>query len=198
MNLQSETIIVHQDNLQAEIELDYFNKRLRVDGFYGSTDVLLDIIQKLTVNKPVEKLIIYSFQENWMSLLEKGYTPEAVFSKYFSGADNYAMVKYQTNDRRYTASWLEEDELLTKLLKTNLRKKDPDKVPAAYTIRKANERDCTELARLYSQVFSIYPTPMNEPAYVKKKLSEGQVFYVAEKNKKNRQCCFGRGKSYVS
>ena len=47
-------------------------------------------------------------------------------------------------------------------------------------MRKATDADAEELSRLYALVFATYPTPMNDPQYIRKTMKEGTIYYVVE------------------
>ena len=52
------------------------------------------------------------------------------------------------------------------------------KPPKGYELRKADESDADLLANLYRTVFKIYPTPMNDPSYIKKCMKNHTIFYI--------------------
>lgn len=63
-----------------------------------------------------------------------------------------------------------------------------------YHCRKADESDAIQLAQLYGKVFEIYPTPMNDPEYVKKCMKSGTVFYIYAHNDKIVSVSFSRNR----
>lgn len=51
------------------------------------------------------------------------------------------------------------------------------KVPKSYQLKKMEKGDAIHLSRLYQQVFKIYPTPLNDPEYIKKTMDSGTIYY---------------------
>ncbi|MGM7680543.1 putative beta-lysine N-acetyltransferase [Cytobacillus sp. Hm23] len=163
----------------AEVTLDYFNKRLKIDDYRGDVGSLLVVINKLIQTNSFTKGIVKVRNEHLHIFLQHGFMLEAVFQKMFNGSDVYCMCKYY-DDSRYTSNnWIEEDKILTavqKLEDSDLRPQLPD----GYIVRKATHADANHLAKLYATVFEIYPTPLNDPNYITNIINNGTIFFVVE------------------
>ncbi|MGC4377113.1 putative beta-lysine N-acetyltransferase [Fictibacillus sp. Mic-4] len=175
-NIQEE-----QEDYFAEICLDFFNERLRVDDYRGNIPSLLGKIKSYVNAHQFTKVIIKARQEHVQLFLKNGYQPEALFKDYFNGSHAVAMTKYFTNERRKSEYWMDEDELLEKVSALPL-KKDVPLLPENYHLRLAETKDADGLAKLYGEVFEIYPTPMNDSTYIKKMMNDGTLFYIVETN----------------
>ena len=114
-------------------------------------------------------------QENVLSLIQDGFVYEAMIDRYYLGSDCYFLVKYFTDDRRNSEHWDQEDQMIMNLLalQKQLKVQNP---PKGYELRKADVSDADLLASLYRTVFNIYPTPMNDPSYIKKCMKESDHF----------------------
>ncbi|MDR6998198.1 putative beta-lysine N-acetyltransferase [Neobacillus niacini] len=171
------TIIIEENNFYLNAYVDPFNKRIRVDDYRGNTSLVVKQAEELVHQHQAEKLIVKGRAEDLRLFYEKGLQPEAILDGYFLGSDAYFFSKFYTAERKKNEYWLKEDELLQSIyqLDPSVEKPYP---PKEYELKKADESFADGLAALYRQVFEIYPTPMNDPEYVKKTMKEGTVYYV--------------------
>lgn len=180
MNHTAETKIIKGEDYYLEVYLDYFNERIRVDNYRGNMTSIVQKINELAEPDKFSKIIFYCRQDHWRKLLPLGFELEAIIDGYFNGTDNYILTSYKEVNRRESSTWIEEDQIVNQIL-TN--QKATDKVtdpPCQYHFRKAISEDAENLAKLYKHVFAIYPTPMNDPQYIKKMICNGTIFYVVE------------------
>ncbi|MGE7603763.1 putative beta-lysine N-acetyltransferase [Peribacillus sp. NPDC097675] len=161
------------------ITLDRFNKRVRVDDYLGNLQECIDESLKVAEKISAEKIIFKARKENVPELLGRGFLYEGSIDKFFLGSDCYFLVKYTNVERRNSSYWVKEDQILASVQRLPL-KVGLDAPPPTYHGRKALETDAVMLARLYRTVFEVYPTPMNDPLYVKKCMESGTVFYIFE------------------
>ncbi|MFK3959156.1 putative beta-lysine N-acetyltransferase [Guptibacillus hwajinpoensis] len=153
---------------------DTFNERIRVDVYDGSVQEVIAHIQEVFTSE-YSKCIVKVKSEDVSSFLSIGYTYEGKIRFYFSGSDAHLMTKYRTNWRRNSESWVDEEKLLKAVQNkphTSLKGNPP--------MRIGIESDAEALAKLYQTVFSVYPTPMDDPSYIKKAMKSDTIFYVME------------------
>ncbi len=183
MNVSYETIMLNSNDYKAQVFFDYFNERLRVDDYCGSIDRLLKVINEYVEKHQFSKIIFFAKSDQWGLLLNKGYELEAVMKGYFNGRDCYAMTFYKGLDRRKSHYWIDENDILYSIFKKG-RHSNLMTIPAAFQFRKGEQKDAEQLANLYSQVFNIYPTPLNKSEYIKKQMKATSHFYIVEHNQK--------------
>lgn len=173
--------VVHESENEYSLQLflDTFNKRLRIDDYTGNVESICRRASEVAREHAFTKIFIKSRKEDWMAFLSRGYMLEGIFKGYFHGSDAYSMACYTDLERRTSDYWTEEDLILRQVLDL-VKKPDRDTVPAQFVLRPAVETDADELAALYGQVFQTYPTPMNDPAYIRHVMDEGTLFYVAQ------------------
>ena len=161
------------------ITLDRFNKRIRVEDYLGNFQACIDESLKLAENILAEKIIFKARKENVQELLNQGFLYEGSIDKFFLGSDCHFLVKYTNDERRNSSQWKKEDQILASVQRLPLKGvlKPP---PSSFSGRRAEEADKVKLAGLYRKVFEVYPTPMNDPVYVKKCMESGTVFYIFE------------------
>ncbi|WP_449536594.1 putative beta-lysine N-acetyltransferase [Ferdinandcohnia sp. Marseille-Q9671] len=175
----SENKQLQEATYRANIVLDYFNRRLRVLEYRGDLLTLLDDMYELAQDHSFEKIICMARREDLFDFMAKGFMIEAVVQRYFNGSDAYFLTKYLTNVRRNSEKWMEEENIINAILSGSKENLTTD---TKFLIRKATQEDATELASLYSTVFQIYPTPLNNPTYIQQAMKETTIFYVVEDN----------------
>lgn len=165
----------------AKVILDFFNRRLKLEEYRGNLTLIIEEMYKLVDNHKFEKVICKVRHEDLFGFMENGFMIEAVIKRYFVGSDCYFLTKYFINERRNSDKWMEEEAILTGVLEKQ-PDDSPPRIDSKFHIRKATPNDTTQLAYLYSQVFQIYPTPLNEPNYIEKAMNDSTIFYVVEDN----------------
>jgi beta-lysine N6-acetyltransferase len=160
--------------------LDHFNQRLRVDDYRGNIKQICESISEISTQHAYSKSIVYARREHVHDFVERGFLLEAILEGYFNGSNGYALTKYFEPVRKKSDKWIKEDETLQQVLQQQkLSTESP--LPDGYLLRKASSKDSTRLAELYSAVFQIYPTPLNESNYINTIMENGSVFYLIEK-----------------
>ncbi len=173
----SEQEEINKENLHLKITKDHFNQRLKVEDYRGNIKSITDFIDDMCLENKNAKAIVKTRFEDVPFFLQEGFILEAVFKRYFNGNDAIAMTKYYEPTRRNSDKWVKEDEILKKVLA--LDKPTPRfSIPKKLTLRQATESDADQLATLYSKVFEIYPTPLNNPDYIKEVMQQDTVFFV--------------------
>lgn len=175
-----ETIKLKQEQVYFEGCLDHFNERIRVDYYLGNVSRLIKKVEKLAREHNYTKLIIKARQEHLYSFMERGYMLEAALKGYYQGSDAFFVTKYYSQDRRNSLYWSTGDDIVEAVLKSDRLKEKI--IPEGYLLRRAEKEDAQKLASLYGQVFKVYPTPLNEAAYVEHTMDEGTIYWVYEKD----------------
>ncbi|MEK4147671.1 putative beta-lysine N-acetyltransferase [Robertmurraya sp. FSL W8-0741] len=172
--------VVTGANYVMDVFDDPYNKRIRIDDIKGSFSEAIAKAEELAVNSGAEKLIVKGRKEQFVQLLENGYQCEAMIDRFFLGSDCYFCCKYFNNNRRDSNTFVSEDEIVkdVQLLDRNFLLNSP---PDEYKLIFVQKEEVEMLAKLYQQVFKLYPTPLHDPAYILKTLDEGTI-YVAFKN----------------
>ncbi|MEH7109476.1 putative beta-lysine N-acetyltransferase [Bacillus sp. JJ1764] len=176
MNQLATTVYIDESSYYLEVCLDPFNKRIRVDDYRGNLKQLLSKVEELVHEHQSEKLIIKGRKEDIIPFFEFGLQPEGMIDRYFHGSDAYLLTKYYTSERKKNDHWVTEDGMIHSIyqLNVNSQKSLP---PKEYELRKVNESCADDLSTLYKHVFQIYPTPLHDPAYIKKTMKEGTIYY---------------------
>lgn len=162
---------------EVEYIVDMYNSRLKIEDYRGNIRLIVkDVLKEAEKNK-VEKMIIKSRREHLFELLGIGFMLEAVIKGYFLGSDAFLVTKYFSNIRRNSEYWEKEDTILHSILEQPSDPSIPTLEPH-FQLRKATSADAENLASFYSQIFQVYPTPLNDSEYVKKVIEETTCFYL--------------------
>ncbi|WP_347550249.1 putative beta-lysine N-acetyltransferase [Pseudalkalibacillus hwajinpoensis] len=153
---------------------DPFNERIRIDEYAGNKRTLVDHILEL-FNADYTKCIIKVKDGDAALFQSLGFSYEGEICGYFSGVNTLLMTKYRENWRRNSKSWIEEDAILEGVLS-----KTPGDLSEKPLMRQATKKDAGGLAELYKHVFAVYPTPMDNPDYIRKVMKEGTIFLLVE------------------
>lgn len=159
------------------LTIDGFNKRVRVDDYVGNVSSCVNEAMQIAIEEGAEKLIFKVRREQLAYMLAQGFVYEAMIDSFYLGSACFFVAKYFTNERRNSEHWVQEDQMLQSVftLSKQVKVLSP---PTQYVLRKAELSDAVLLADLYRTVFEIYPTPMNDPIYIKKCMKEATVFFI--------------------
>lgn len=164
---------------RATVYEDAFNKRIRIDDYSGNINEVIHLVNQ-TVPVWTEKIIVKARPQDVSSFVKKGYCEEAHINGYFAGVDMHFVTRYPSRQRQYNKKEVEEEEIVHEVLAA---------VPGATKfvpsqITYASPADAHELSNLYREIFPVYPTPVGDPEYVLKTMSDGTLYvYIRERNR---------------
>ncbi|MCY7959634.1 putative beta-lysine N-acetyltransferase [Bacillus spizizenii] len=167
---------IKNNGVTAVLDHDGFNKRIRVVRYDGAIEKALPDIVAAAKEEGAEKIIVYTKQHDEAVLAQQLFVPEGFLKGYYLGHPACVMVRYLTENRRQTHSYIEEQEMLEALYRTAPRLRS-DNTPV-FTMRKAETNDMYQLSMLYKKVFRTYPTPVFDPAYIEKTMNTNTMYYV--------------------
>ncbi|WP_462411916.1 putative beta-lysine N-acetyltransferase [Neobacillus sp. Marseille-QA0830] len=173
----AKTICLQGNDFTADFYLDSFNKRIRIDDYRGNQKAVIKKAEELAANHMAEKLIVKVRKEDAKSFFEHGLQPEAMIDRYFLGSHAYIFSKFFSSDRKKNDDWVTEDQIIHSVYQLGTAKARP-LVPKDYVLKRADESCAAELSGLYSQVFQIYPTPLDDPDYIRKTMQDGTVYFA--------------------
>ena len=156
---------------------DPYSGRIRVDEWVGDLPAGQALLKG---NAPgwAEKIIVKARREQVPYLLEEGWIREATIPGYFSGEDLFFLVHYPHLPRSHSGRREKDLSITRHILDLKRNAVHPSDLP----IRRATREDANKLASLYQTVFSIYPTPLDDPAYLRKTMDQGTVYVYIEQD----------------
>jgi len=172
---ESKSVVHKQKDLLINIYLDPYNKRVRVEDSQGNLSKIISESEKIAKIHNAEKLIFKARKEQMQMLLERGFRFEGIIDRYFLGSDCFLFSKFYRSERYANHHWVKEDEILHHVLLLE-RQSEIIKPPIVYQFHKLGEADVSELANLYRSVFEVYPTPLNNPDFIRKTMEDGTIY----------------------
>jgi beta-lysine N6-acetyltransferase len=177
MNETAELIKIDEKGFSLEVYDDPFNKRIRVDDYYGKIEFIIQYAEDLMKKEGREKLIFKVRREQYDEFIEKGYMCEAMINDYFLGSNMYFFTKYFSQGRMDNEHWITEDQMLNSINRLQFST-EVIHPPADYHLKRVDESDAVQLSKLYQTVFEIYPTPLHDPDYIRKTIKEGTIYFA--------------------
>lgn len=168
--------LVEEEGFSIELYNDPFNKRIRIDDYRGDVKKIILKVEEYATTSLTEKIIFKVRHEHLAIFLEKGYVLEGRICHYFRGSDAWFFCKYLSIERKKSDHWLTEDKIISNIQIMEVINEGIH-LPPQYQLRKLDETDAVGLAYLYQTVFQIYPTPLNDPNYIKKTMEEGTIYF---------------------
>jgi putative beta-lysine N-acetyltransferase len=162
----------------GDLIIDRQNRRIKVLNYdAGQIEHLHAQIKSLAEAEQASKLIIYAKKADVAAFVRLGYRQEGKIDGFFRGENAQMLAYFLTEERAASAA----PELADQIVQLSLSKAgagETKKLPEGYHLRQAAEADAEELAQLYGMVFATYPTPMDDPEYVRKTMRDSTYYYV--------------------
>ncbi|MDI3537728.1 MAG: beta-lysine N6-acetyltransferase [Eubacteriaceae bacterium] len=136
-------------------------------------NITIDTLEKLAVKNNYTK-IIGKVPRNLSPLFEsRQFEREAFVPDFFKNCDDcFFMSKYYQNNRRIPKQAQKIDAILAL---ANSKEIDRSSIQSQYFFKKLNQNHVADMAALYQEVFTSYPFPIFDPAYLLSTFNE--VFY---------------------
>jgi beta-lysine N6-acetyltransferase len=171
--------LLQNESVTVSLYEDEYSRRVRVDDYSGPLE---DIKSAVDAALPswTEKLIVKSRPGDVAFFESKGLRREAFIGGYFAGTDMHFLARYLTLERSHSPREADEAGIIRAVLLV-----PPATSPAPpANVRFAGPDDAEDLARLYREVFRIYPTPVYDPVHVRKTMEDGTVYAVVREGQK--------------
>lgn len=166
----------HSD-FSLDAHLDHTSSRIWVTDYKAGRPAafhqfLLDIARQ----RGIEKIILPVKTPDIGRLTGNGFNVEGVIPGYFNGSDSHFLAAYTKKKRSLSSTLSLERQILKEILsRPRVWEKS---LPAGFTLRPAGAEDCQPMSRLFSKVFTSYPSPVFEPEYLKQSIKKGNIFMV--------------------
>jgi len=169
--------VISDDSYMARVFIDPVNRRISVKGYQGPD---LPGLARALINTArsyqLSKVIFYCLENASPYLDAAGYILEGRIPGFFRGREAFCHSYFVDSDRGQSPYLEQEDQILA-LVGQNEKKSQPS-LPDGYSVRPVEAGDVEALVHLYQTVFSSYPSPLFDPAYVKR-VMESHVYFLA-------------------
>ncbi|MBW6410731.1 putative beta-lysine N-acetyltransferase [Clostridium weizhouense] len=163
--------------------VDYTNKRIKIIDFNNISIKNIKNIMSFCIQENLSKILCNTDIENLKFFFEAGFDLEGKIEGYFKGKDAFLMSYFINNKRRIYNNIDEKNLILNKCL--DLENTYNNNINnSAYDIRDANENDIKEIVKLFSNVFSTYPSPVYDEEFLRQTMNKKVLYKVATDNGK--------------
>ncbi len=170
---------IKTNTARISVYTDSFNKRIRIDDYEGDQQEVQKLILR-SVPDWAEKIIVKARESELAFFQSQNFLKEAFIKGYFNGKDMHFLVSYRSPERSQNPKHPEEQQMLDQLLKEEI----PADEPETHDVTLATLNDADELTTLYSSIFKVYPTPLNNAEHIKKTMEEGTIYAVIREQNK--------------
>lgn len=138
---------------------------------------LLPRINALAVRKNYDK-IFAKVPERWAAaFMDDEFHTEALVPGFFRGEeDGHFMGKYLDPARADEPKQQEIARILELAQSKTISQHDHD-TASEYTLRRCTLADCTAMATLYGAIFSSYPFPVHDPAFLAETMADNIIYF---------------------
>jgi len=165
-------------NGSARIKFDEFNQRVKILSFKGNLEDLMNQLTSYANKGVIGKIFSIIPKEDIYIYKEQGFIIEAKIDQFLNGQPAYFLSKFLATQRKMSMHLPEEEEVLIRS-REYISEDYINPTYEKYTIRDVRKEDADELARLYDEVFETYPSPLNDPSYIKFAMDHNVFFKVA-------------------
>ncbi len=166
------------DDWQATVELDGINRRVKLKRYrFEGREALAalgEYLISLARSQGFGKILAESREADWERFLGRGFALEGIIPGYFAGADGYFLSYFIEPDRQQSSRLELENEILEAVLDADLV--EPE-VHERFTIAPATDEDVEEMAELFGAIFDTYPTPLNQPDYIRQQMRDEEAIF---------------------
>lgn len=135
----------------------------------------LETIGKDEGGHQIEKVSVYANEGDANLLEDLDLTLEGKIDGFFNGEDAFIYSHFINPDRR-VSHFREEQKQIIRMAQDKYSGIEKLELPKDFQLRNANSSDVVEMANVFTKVFKTYPTPMDEPSYIKKVMKEDTLF----------------------
>lgn len=163
---------------RTEIYVDYTNKRVKIIDFNNISIQNLKRIIHFSSREHLGKIICNCDSESFQIFIEAGFNSEGKIDGYFKGKDAFCMSYFISSDRKICSNFPKKELLVKQCLdvKNTFIHRGNN---STYCIRNATGNDIKEMVKLFSTVFSTYPSPVYDEEFLKKTMNEKVLYKVA-------------------
>lgn len=170
--------IVENDEYSIKVYIDFHNKRVKLTQYEGNAGKISAKLTELCIKHGLGKIISTIYSKDTDAFCNNGYIIEGVIPGFFKGEPGYCTSFFALEERASSTSLEEENTIVNKA--KELKNQYENTYNDIFQIKTATENHVEQLAYLFNAVFETYPTPINNPDYIKKVMNNHVLFKIAE------------------
>lgn len=168
---------------RTKIYIDHVNKRVKIIDFNNISVQNLKRIIHFSSKQHLGKIICNCDIESFEIFVHAGFELEGKIDGYFKGKDAFCMSYFISSDRKICSNFSKKELLVKQCLDVQNTFIHHDN-SSKYCIRNAIKSDIEDMIKLFSTVFSKYPSPIYDKEYLKQTMNEKVLYKVAVHNGK--------------
>lgn len=178
------TLITRQEpEFYVQAHLDQVSRRIWVNQYQTTNPTALrNFLKELAREQALEKIIFPVRTEDLNRFSGEGFAEEGVIEGYFPGTNGHFLSAYPSSKRGNSQVLSQEQQILQDIFAHS--KRDLSPLPKEFTLRRATRKDTYAMAKLFSEVFKSYPTPVYDPLYLARSMKKGDLFMVVYNRQK--------------
>lgn len=159
-------VLTEKNNLfQVNVTVDFFNRRLWVNEYdFEEPGNFVNYLWNIAAEYNLEKIILPARGGDREILEQKGFNTEGRVEGFFRGEAACFLTAYLQKARRLSRHLPAQMAALKEI--TARPRVEPAPLPPGVELRSPGKNDIQPLSRLFSKVFSTYPTPLDNPEYL--------------------------------
>lgn len=166
------------DEESHTVEVDSRNSRLKLTK-YRSQDLSLlgERLVSMAEEKSLGKVIVYAGENDVSTLQKQGFDLEGKIDGFRDGDPVCMMARFVDQGRAVSVNAKEKDKIVQIAEKASEKEPMVD-LPDGFDLRPARPEDAHSLAQLYQEVFTTYPTPIDQPEEIERAMEDDVYFSV--------------------
>ncbi|MGE4484443.1 MAG: putative beta-lysine N-acetyltransferase [Oscillospiraceae bacterium] len=170
--------IIRNDRCEAKVHVDPYNSRVRLLECSGDAEGFVERLKQICTERGFGKIICMVYERDLEGFISKGFQEEGKIDGFFKGETAYCMTSFPDIKRSKSDYLLEEDKIISYC--SGYKSRSIFVGEPGLKLRTAEKADAENISELFRCVFNVYPTPMDQPDYVKKMMDEDVLFKVLE------------------
>jgi putative beta-lysine N-acetyltransferase len=174
--------VIEGPAFNCRILLSPYNNRITVYEFDLAQDRAAEVMVQALVKKASEndldKIWLKAEPQYMNAFSTAGMKLEAYIPGYYKGEEKALVFALYLSRRRQTPSCPNGKELVDKLIARAKNTTVKQELPEGIAIKWGIKEHCLALADLYSKVFTTYPFPIFDPAYLESTMEQDITYYI--------------------
>ncbi|MFZ7134031.1 MAG: putative beta-lysine N-acetyltransferase [Eubacteriales bacterium] len=171
--------VEHKD-YTSDVFIDFQNNRLKLLDYSGDVSKIAKNTIALCGKYGMGKIIATVPIKDRQLFFDNGFVQEALIYGYFKGQIGCNVSFFYDKDRAISHRIQEENQIIKRALENKGQYEPMEN--NTFRIRSGNVEDAKAMAQLYDTVFQSYPTPMDNPEYIKNMIRNDQVLFKVVEN----------------
>lgn len=160
----------------GHITVDERNKRLIVDGYARETNPYLlgrQLID-LAVEQKLEKIWLWALPEDVPEFLRGGFSTEGNIFRGSFEEFTVSLAYFVSAERGHSLKLSIENDIIRSVRMESI--KQSHSLPLGMEMKLLNESFTWQISHVLSEVFTSYPTPVDDPQYIASLMQKGNIF----------------------